>query len=369
MTIVQPTYQVSVLNTSFVEVALLQPITTHYVRALNGLTACSIDLKADDAKIVDCTYMRYIRITRDGVIVWVGRIDDDAWLDSGNPDEEAAKIYALDAWGPEHYLDWRTIPRPAGVDFDTRSGTADNVAKAYVRYHAGASAGTGRPFADLFVQADTSQVGTTTQNLVGSTLYDHINTIANTPTTNYGPFWWGFVPHYTATVFDGFEFKTAYPLWGLDRTKGNGVNEELILSRSAGTVQRVSFKGGGADHRNVAYVYGSGTGAAQASRTVTDAAMITAWGRREVWADAGNYTTNAELDAEGARVLYEKRARIYLTADVLPGVIDLDNLGDKCTIATNRYGRAISAPAVVTALNVTVGVDGIEIITPTVVTL
>jgi hypothetical protein len=369
MTILQPRYQVSALNTSFVEVALLAPLKLHYARALNALTACSIDLAANDAKIVDCTYMRYIRVKRDGVIVWAGRIDDDAWLDSGNPDEEAAKIYGLDALGPEHYLQWRTIPRPAAADFDTRTGAADNVVKEYVRHHAGVDASAGRPFADLFVEADTSEVGTVTENLIGSTVYDHVNTIANTPTTNYGPFWWGFVPHYTATLLDGFEFRTAYPLWGLDRTQGNGVNEELILSRSAGTVERVAYKGGGSGHANAAYVYGSGTGSAQVSRTRTDATAITAWGRREVWVDAGNYTTNAELDAEGDRVLYEKRARVFLTADVLPGVITLSNLGDKCTIATNRYGRTVTASAVVTALRVDVGVDGIEVITPTMVTI
>jgi hypothetical protein len=362
-------YQVSVLDTSFVEVALLQPIRTHYARVLNALSSCSLDLTANDAKIVDCTYMRYIRVKRDGVIVWGGRIDDDAWVDSGDPDEEATKLYALDALGPEHYLTWRTIPRPAGVDFDTRTGAADDVVKEYVRHHAGVDAGAGRPFADVFVQADASAVGTVTQNLVGSTVYDHINTIANTPTVNYGPFWWGFVPHYTALVFDGFEFRTAYPLWGLDRTQGNGVNEELILSRSAGTVQRVAYKGGGGDHRNVAYCYGTGTGSAQVSRTRSTAGDIAAWGRRELWVDAGNYTTNAELDAEGDRVLYEKRARVSLTAEVLPGVLSLSNLGDKCTISTNRYGRTVTAAAVITALAVDVGVDGIETITPTMVTV
>lgn len=364
MTIVHPKYQFSVLNTSFVEVALLAPVKRHYVLALNALTVCSLDLTANDAKIIDCTYMRYIQVKRNGVIVWIGRIDDDAWLDSGDPDEEAAKIYALDAWGPEHYLEQMTIPRPAGVDFDTRTGAADNVAKAYVRYHAGSSAGTGRPHADLFVQADASAVASSTKNLVGSTLLDHVNTIAAE-----GKFWWGFVPHYNTGVLNGVEFRTAYPLWGLDRTKGNVANTELILSRGEGTVQRVAYKGGGADHRNVAYVYGGGTGAAQASRVVIDAAAVAIWGRREVWVDAGNYTTNAELDAEGARVLYEKRARVYLTADVLPGVIGLSNLGDKCTIATNRYGRTVSASAVVTVLSVDVGVDDVEVITPTLVTL
>ena len=366
MTIYEHAYQVSVINTSFVEVALLQPLRLSYTRGLNALTACSIDLAADDAKIIDCAYMRYIRLLRDGLFAWGGRIDDDAFVDDADPNAEAGKVYGLDALGPEHYLTWRTIPRPAGADFSVRSGAADNVLKDYVRYNAGSSASTGRPFADLFVQANASAVASTTKNLVGSTVFDHVNTIANE-----GHFWWGFVPHYSGSpaVWDGFELQTAYPLWGLDRTQGNGVNEELILSRSAGTVERVAYKGGAGDHRNAIYVYGSGSGKDQKSRTRTTAADITAWGRREMWADAGNYTTNAELDAEGDRILREKRAQVYLTADVLPGVLDLDNLGDLVTIATNRYGRTISQDAVITALDVELDVRGVETITPVMVTV
>lgn len=358
-------YQVSVLDGSFVEQALLAPLSVSYILGLNMLTAAAINLGANDAQIAECTLRRYIQIKRDGVIVWVGRLETPSWVDDSDPGAQAGMIYALDAKGLEHYLKQRTLPRPAGDDFDVRTGYADDVAKAYVRYSAGSLAATGRPCADLFVQADAGDAPVTAKRLLGSTVSEHINTIAAE-----GGFWWSVVPHFTTGALDGGEFKTAYPLWGLDRTRGNGVNVELELSRTAGTVERVAYRGGcGDDHVNVVYVYGAGSGALQAVRVRSDAAAIALWGRREAWLDAGNYATDAELDAEGDRYLYEHRAKVALTADVLPGVLDITNLGDKCTVATNRFGVSVEQDAVITALAMSVDVDGIETITPTMVTV
>lgn len=347
-------YQVKVLNDDYSLAAWLdQWITLRYQIALNRMTSASLDLPANDDKIPDCELMNRLLIVRNGDVVWGGILQTESWEVKSSADGTNESPYALDALDYCLYLQWRTIERPAGQDFDERTGPADDLAKAYIYYHAGAGAVTARQFSDLTVQANAGACCSVTKLLVGGNLLDHVSRLATE-----AKFYWRMVPSAT-----GVEFQTAYPLWGVDRTKGNGVNDELVFAFDRRNVQQMSYKRDLSDHYNHIYVAGNGEGQDQALEEVSDAAAVAAYKRRELWASASNYSEPADLQAEGQRVLQQRR--VYELMGVVPlyGKVTLDNLGDKVTAFERRYGRIFEYTAVITALDVVVSRAGYEQIT------
>ena len=349
-------YQVKILADNYSLVAWLGTYTRiKYTVALNRMTSAQVDLPANDAKIPDCDLMSRLLIVRNGAVVWGGLLQTESWEVEATSSGTKESPYALDAMDHCLYLLWRTIPRPQGEDFDTRTGAADDLAKEYVKYHAGASAAAPRQYSDLTVQADATDCAVVTKSWVGEDLLSDLQNLATEQ-----QFYWRMVPSTT-----GVEFQTAYPLWGLDRTKGNGVNDELVYTFDRRNVRKMSYKRDLADHYNHAYMAGTGEGQYQLVEEVEDAAAVAAWKRREVWATASNYSTIPELDDEGERVIQDRKP--LETMAITPargGGISIDNLGDKVTVFERRYGRTFEYSAIVTAIDVEVDRDGVEQMTP-----
>jgi len=349
-------HDVTVLDDTFTELAYLESwLTLRYRLALNEPTHCALDLALDDPKVASCTPMRYLRVLRNGVDVWLGRIQTAGWMD----DEEnaASNVYPLDAWDMIAELGTRTLPRPAGMDFNERTGPADDLAKAYVYYEAGAGAIGARRVNGLTVAVDASAVANVTKLWLGGTLLEHLQRVAKEQS-----FYWGLAPTYAVGgALTGMEFRTAYPLWGSDLSKGKA--GEIVLAQDNHNIKSIAYKVDLSDHVNHIYVAGPGEDRNQLVREVEDAAAVAAYGRREAWITSDNIT-EAGLDADGAQYLAQHQVVEQLIAVVLPGVLTPAHLGYKITVFDHRYGRTEQQDCVITAINVSVGSDGVEVLTP-----
>ncbi len=346
-------YQVWVLDDTYNRVALLNSfIRLRYRLALNSLCGASIDLPANDNKIELCALGSRLQIIRDGVLVWGGMIEGESWSVAATA--PAGDTYALDAIDYGAYLEWRTHIRPADDDYDRESGPADDVAKAYVRKHCGPSATTARRFTDVSVAANEGKCSNVTKLWVGGTLLEHLERLGAERA-----FWWRMVP-----TWGGCEFRTAYPLWGVDRTKGNGVSDELVFSLDRRNVSAMSYRRDLRDHRNYVYTGGAGEGRDQIMSERSDAGAIAAFRRRELWNPATQYVTVSGCDAEGDRALAEHAVSEEMAIVPAPGVVTPGNLGDQVTVFERRYGRAFEYTAIITAIDVTVEEDGVESIRP-----
>lgn len=344
-------YQVKVLGDDYSLVAWLDRwLRLHYRLELCAMTAARLDLAANDAKIADCDLGRRLHLVRDGQPVWGGLLQSEAWEVGGWQESP----YALDATSYECYLQWRVVERMPNDDFWRATDHADDVAKHLVRTQCGALAAPARQYPDLSVQADTHAAPQMTKLWVGGTVLEHCQRIA----AERG-FWWRVAPGAT-----GCEFQTAYPLWGTDRRKGNGVNDELVFAFDRGNVSRMSYKRDLIEHYNYVYMGGAGEGKDQLMEEVADTAAVTAWRRRELWQPATNYTTAAGLQAEGQRVLAEHKPVELMEVQPVVGTLSPANLGDLCTVFERRYGRVFRFDAMITAMSIKVDKDGVERITP-----
>lgn len=347
------TYQVILCDDTYAKQAYLDKWQRiGYAVALNAMCGAQIDLSADDDKISSIALMQRLRIVRDGVDVFGGLLSAEGWtIGESAP---AGDLYTLDALDHAVYLDWRTIPRPAGEHFDTVTDNADDVAKSFVRRHVGSSASAGRPFTDVTVQADAAAAGSTSRNWVGGTLLEHLQTLAASKS-----FYWRFVPGAT-----GAEFKTAYPLWGLDRSRGNGVNDELVFSLDRRNVRSISYRKDLLGHYNHMYMAGAGEGKDQVVVERANSTYVTAYKRRERWISATQYTATADLQDEGDAQIAGMRPLETMAVIPWPGVLTPANLGDKCTVYESRYGRTFEFTAIIVAISFEVTPDGIEVATP-----
>lgn len=354
-------HEITVLDDTFTELAYLESwLSLRYRLALNAPASCSVDLGMNDAKIDTCAPMRYLRVMRDGLDVWLGRIQSLGWLDDDA--NKSSNTYPLDAWDMIAELGGRTLPRPTGMDFNERTGPADDVVKAYVYNEAGAGAIAARRVNGLTVAVDAGAVANVTKLWLGGTLLEHIQRLAAERA-----FYWGLVPTYDLSGnLSGMEFRTAYPFWGSDLRKGNA--GELVLAQDNHNIATLAYKLDLRTHVNHVYVAGPGEDRNQLVREVEDAAAVALYGRREAWITSDNIT-EAGLDADGENYLAQHKAVEVLEATTLPGVITPSNLGDVITIFDHRYGRTVQKDGVITAIEVGIGADGVETVTPEVTVL
>ena len=349
-------HEVTIVNDAFSEVAYLESwLSLTYRLAINAPTRCAVDLGMDDPKLDLAAPMRYVRVTRNGADVWLGRIQAVGWLD--DDENRSSNTYPLDAWDMMAELGGRTLPRPTGMDFNERTGPADDVLKAYVYNEAGAGAIVARRINGLTVAADASLAPAVTKLWLGGTLLEHLQRLG----TEQGVYF-GLVPTYgVGGALSGMEFRTAYPLRGDDLSAGHA--GEIVLAQDNHNVKTVAYKLDLTNHVNHVYVAGPGEDHAQLVREVEDAAAIAAYGRREAWVTSDNIT-EAGLDADGAQYLAEHAPVEVLEALVLPDVLGPSNLGDKITVYDHRYGRTVQKTCVITAMTFSIGADGVETVTP-----
>ena len=344
-----PNYQLWALDDAYAKQAMFdQWLSLDYRIGLNQIASASINLPANDDKIPDAALMERLQIKRDGTLVWAGIFQTESWeIGEAAPQND---IHAVDALDNNAYLLWRTIERPAGADFHKETGAADDVAKAYVLAHLGTGAVAARRFTDMTIEADATAVASATKLWVGGSVYEHLQRLGAEKS-----FYWRMVP--TAS---GCEFQTAYPLWGLDRSKGNGVNDELVFTLDRKNVARIAYKKDLSAHFNHMYMGGAGEGQNQLMVERADATYVSDNKRRELWVPATSYISTAGLQAEGDRVIEERRP--FEIMDITPAVsaITPSNLGDKVTVFARRYDRSFEFDAIIMAINFAVTPDGVE---------
>ena len=352
-------YQIWVLNDDYSKRALLANAGNtrtwsrlYYRQALNDIGSCSVDLIPNSVKISDLALGRRLQVIRDGVTVWAGMILREEWnLFEEAPAGDTYQIHALD-YGV--WADWRDVVPAAGQEYDQRVDHADDLAKAYVYYHAGAGAAAARQTAGLTVQADAHAASSITEQARYDNLLTELKALGQK-----GAFRWRFVPGAS-----GAEFKTAL-IWGLDRTQGNGVNAECVLSLDRRNVSRMSYTNDVLAHRNYIYVAGQGEGKDRTVVERSNATYITAYKRRESFVDARDLSATASLNTRGDGKLVEMKPLTVMSAVPKLGTWKtLWDLGDYVTLNANRYGRTFTTDAEIMAVRVEIYSNEIEHVTP-----
>jgi len=355
-----PTYTIHVLNSAGTIVAILANTGNYadftkidYRLALNDVDSCAIALAPNSGKIEQCITGQKVRIYRDGALQFSGIISRAAWKINIDPKGDT---YEMDCLGGGVYLDWRVILPASGQPYDERTDNADDLAKAYVTANASSTATVvARRFTDLTVQANSGSCTSWTEQPRYDNLLDEVKKLAE-----LGAFDWRVVP--TST---GFEFQTAFPDWGSDRTWGNGVNADAVFTVDRRNFEWMSYNTDTLDHRNYIYVLGQGEGADQVVRERPANEDISAYRRREKVISATAYEDNTALDYIGDMEL--RKMKVIEGLDVRPLNTTYKNpwdLGDIVTIKANRYGWTYTTEAKVMAVNITVGADGVEVVDP-----
>lgn len=349
-------YQIWVMESdTYTRVTQIETMKSlRYSMRLNEIGSLTLRVDADYAKVPDLAQQKRIVVYRDGVERFSGIIQRSRYRAGQEaPGDEEWEVRAQDALS---YLKWRIIPC-VGVNTERRTGTADDVMKEFVRYHAGSLAGIGRPFTDLVVAPDTSAAMSYPAEARNVRLLTLLQQIA----TGTGV-WFRMVP----TSASGVQtFTTAYPLWGLDRSQGNGVNPEMVLSFDRRNFEEIEYGDDRLEVCNVVYVGGQGEGAARLIRTRTDVASIATNLRREEFMDDRNSSLAATLDAHGDAYLVVNAPTVWLTGtpneDMWP---DWYDLGDKCSIVVERGTYTLRKDVIVTGITVEVTESGEEKVSP-----
>lgn len=356
------TYQVWALNDDYSRAVFLANAGNErtwskleYGQELNAMRGAVIDLVPSSSKIASLGTMKRILIYRDGAIVFGGLIVRVGWeIGQEAPQGDTYQIAALD-YGC--YAKWRVVIPDAAAEYDEVTDHLDDAAKAYVANHAGSTATVAaRQFSDLTVEADEAAVGSDTVQA----RYDNLLSLLQ-ELGNKGAFDWRFVPSATGVVF-----QTAYPYWGLDRTKGNGVNAEMVISIDRRNWREVAFSEDLTEHYNFVYVAGQGEGVNREIVERSTAGDITAYKRRELFVDARDLELTSALQLRGDAKLAEYKPAVELSGAPLTSTWKSGwDLGDQITIYANRYGRTFAEDAQCRAIEVTVASDGRETVTGT----
>jgi hypothetical protein len=350
-------YTVWLLDTAYGKYRRVKPVRLTFWLAVNGIGPLEeLAVAANDPIIASLALMRRVLILRDGAPIWGGTLQGEGW--SVPPTAPSGDTYTVRGLDHAAYAKWRVIMADAGQDADEQSDHADDVAKIYVRRHLGSLAATARQYSDLTVAADLHQCASVHKAWRGEDMLTRLNALATEK-----QFYWRFVP-----TSSGCTFTTRYPLWGVDRTRNNGVNPECVWSLGQRNVASMDYTGDISEHYNHIYVAGQGEGAARVIEERSGAADVAAYERREVWKDARNYSDVTDLQAEGDAALRDMRPLRTLRAQPENGSFMVDwGLGDLVTIYARRQYREFSFDGLIQSVKVSIDERGVETATPTVV--
>ena len=287
-------YQIWLLNSDYTAAAFVDRyIALEFMTRLNDVGSCRLDLHPRETRLVSAAMVgKRLRIIRGGSIVWQGIVVRREWVKEADAARDTFSVFALDyAW----YAAIRITPPPAGTEYQKYTDHADDIARAIVRANMGTGAATARQFSDLSVEADTHSCASLTFNSRYDTVLSALMRLAA------GRFDWQFVPTMT-----GCEFQARAPYWGLDRTKGNGINDEFVMAVDRHNIVRLQYMQDISEARNYVYVAGQGEGI---DRTIVERAgnAIAGVGRLEAFHDQRQLQLTSSLQAAGDAYLTEHR--------------------------------------------------------------
>ena len=327
-------------------------VNLDYYLAVNDVDSASVKLAPNSIKLENIDVMKRLLIYRDGLLRFSGVIMRKSWDEKI---QTANNEFTIDALGGGVYLDWRVITPAAGQAYDERTDQADDLAKKYVYYHAGAGAAAARQFADLTVQADAAACSSWTEQPRYDNLLSEVQKLAE-----LGAFDWRVTP--TAS---GFEFQTGFPDWGDDRTWGNGVNTDAVFTLDRRNYEWIRYNKDTLDHYNHIYVLGQGEGADQTVVEREAKEDVAAYLRREKVISATAYEDSVALEYVGDMEL--RKHGLLEGLEVKPRATTYLNpwdVSDLVTIKISRHGWTYTTDAKIMAVNVKVGPDNVEQVEP-----
>lgn len=354
----QPQYQVWIENSSYAkQCQLTEYKSLEYGQKLNDVASCTIELHPDDDKIQYATVMNYVKIVRGGVIVFGGPILRVGWeIPETAPQAERFTIYALDH---ACYADWRLTLPTGGTAYETE-GPDDcaDVLKDFVYNNMGAGAAAARRFSDLTIEADDHDGDSVTATVRYEILLNVLQKVADMG----GGVDWRFVAGAAGCTF------TTAAAWGLDRTQGNGVNDECILTVDRGNFRSMTYIKDSLEHANYLYVGGQGDNAVREIVERTTAGDVSTYGRRERFIDARQLSLTASLEKRGDAALLDRQVieamdckPISTTWKATTGTTW--DLGDIVTVLARRW-RSFSYDGKIVGIKVKVTSSGLEVVTP-----
>lgn len=230
----------------------------------------------------------------------------------------------------------RIVLPAAGQPLYSLSDKAETVMKTLVTDQCGADADADRQFPNLTVATDLATGSDYVLNLrYNTTVADELQKIAMATNTGY------FV--YINETTKKFVFDCSQ---GLSRIATQSVNGRAIFSEKYDTIKSAKFTVSDNQYRNYAYVAGQGVGVDRTVREVfSTTTEPTGFDRKEIFVDAREVSTNADLDAKGGQKLGDYAIQstidgIPLTYSTLVYRTDYD-LGDTVTI--DVYGSPYDA--------------------------
>ncbi len=351
-------YQVWIEDEAYAKRAiLLDYLRLTYKIVINGMGYATIEMDPADPKIAELVMGRRLKVIRDGKIVFGGRLLREGWSESD--DSPAGFSWSVHAVDYAHYAKRRIVVPEAGQTHQTYTDHADDVAKDFVRNNLGSGAVEARRFPDLTVEADEHAAA----SIMHSGRYQKVFDIL-LKLQLIGEFDWQFTPTET-----GVTFATAYPRWGVDRTAGNGVNEECVIALDRNTYRRASYDWDGIDLVNDIYVGGQGEGADRNIQQRTNADSISAYGRCEGFADARHLSLTESLQNYGDAKLKELAPIRSLVAEPEYGTWRAASgttwdIGDLITIRRTHWGRTYTLNAKVIGITVTLSAENVETAIP-----
>jgi hypothetical protein len=343
-------YQIWILDADYTPVKMLPRYLLSYRQALNGVGQATVKLALTDPNIAVVAPMARLRVIRNGDDVWGGLIQTERLaLTESAPMTEHMEYSANDH---AIYGDWQPMTPDPGQAYDTYTDHLDDVAKAVVSKQLVTNLGA----TDISVQADAHEAASGTLNgRYNPNVLETLRRLANA-----GGFDWRFVPDAS-----GAEFQTAYPIWGTDRTQGNGVNSEVVWTLDRRNVRNLTYAFDLCEHYNHIIAAGQGELADRVIGEGEDAAYIASYLRRTAFVEDTRYSTVGGLESVAAERLVEYAPRRTLTA--LPKVDswrDSWDLGDLVTIRLALPGRTIRVDVQIVAVNVEVDAARGEVVTP-----
>lgn len=354
-----PTYVAHITDSSYAVQSVLANTSQYadfrkisYRLVLNDIDSCHIDLMPTCRKNMEGIDKFWnVLLYRDGVLVFSGPLLRMAWAMYTNPD---ADTYEIDALGGMVYLDWHVIDPAAASAYDERTDHADDLAKDYVYYHCSAAATVvDKRNADLTVAADAHACTSWTEQPRYENVLKEVQKLAK-----LGEFDFRCVPSGT-----GYVFTTAYPQWGLDRTWGNGVNDDAVFSGDRRNFAKISWERDELNVRNYIYMGGQGEGADQVIRERDTLFFST--DRREIFESATAYEDSTAIDyiADGRLNDLRRVERVEMLPLSNTWKVPWD-LGDLVTVQAVVRNSTYTQDFKVVAINVEVAADGTETVTP-----
>lgn len=221
---------------------------------------------------------------------------------------------------------FRNIFPPAGFARYSETAVVETVLKNLVKSQIGSTASTDRKDTLLNVIATSGRGGSYTLNARLTLMQEEMRKACLATEVGYS------VVLNTSTL--KLDFDTVH---GTDRTAGQSVNPRVMFSTQFDSLKEGSIENTYDQYRNLAILAGQGEGVNRNIREVTGSGgPYTGLKRRELFIDARDMETDADLDARGAQRLVEASPRVFLEASALQYsqyIYGTDYfLGDKVTL-------------------------------------